>query len=1061
VRVLRARRQTMLCIKEWGEILSRALLATLLGLGITLEIGAKPSSQIYESDWPMLQHDVAHSGYTSDTLVSPDYGGTLNVKWKVGLGERIEIEMQPIVAYGRVYIGVMNGKLHAINEETGDIEWTYQAGGAISHTPAAGEDKVFFGSEDHRVYAIDANTGLEAWIYETGGPILSSPIIHGRTVYIGSFDHYLYAIDTENGQLRWRYDAGNRVWTSPSLDVENSRLYFGSEQPKAHCLNATTGELLWTHDLAGEGMRNTYPTFADDVVIFQTIKPGVSAYEAAEGFPEHIDDATTLEQYAAYYSQYPQRRHLYYLNATTGEDMWDGDGINYVPVVIPYWGMLEPVIDPQGYAWIPINSGGSSRNIDLYKVDLSSGRYIKVAETEEFFERGDETGRFTFANGVYYSSVLSAIAKYNPQSNQEKRIFGPFPGGDSFECLDLDPMPVECPHVDRIAGTTGFGGLHRASALVIANGTGFFTTHGWLYALTPDSVSTTHSVDLGADLTPGAPARQITYNDLVAELNARVDQIISYGHLEPFPYSWDWRSLPPSLWQEGEMVRTLAYAMPYLTKGNQDALKQYLRNEVVHYLLDPDQYEYQLQCQLYGSYDVLDCEFEEYEDQVKSRWYANDENYTAERVYAFYAYAKYTGDWQLIEDNWDFIVSRYDVVVEQFDSDLGHVVTRQWLSGENLDLQTQAASFYAMKEMAARVGDHSLANQAEDYYNQVIQARAYYGSDFISELYDSEALTPITAEEVGDQKIVYPPEGIINRDTDIRQLGWRDSERIELRVSGVSHAGRELAPNIYEAIVEGYDYPVQHLQMYPEIGQALSSDLRESTQKYLDAIAYYNPWWYWGDNGHVLHKGGENLYSKPFMAAALFQAKAYILKEDFHTLKDYLPWPVNRAGFRDIYRLQNLVALLQTKPPSTKSVSSATADHGDVLTYTISVLGTGATVTITDTIPAGTTYVPNSATTQPQLGTLATDSDLIHWNGVLAEHIPFELTFAVTVTVMEPSTIVNTAKVDNGSGPVELSTTTLANGSKTYLPVVCLGATAVLVVGASGLFERQRVLTGG
>jgi uncharacterized repeat protein (TIGR01451 family) len=103
------------------------------------------------------------------------------------------------------------------------------------------------------------------------------------------------------------------------------------------------------------------------------------------------------------------------------------------------------------------------------------------------------------------------------------------------------------------------------------------------------------------------------------------------------------------------------------------------------------------------------------------------------------------------------------------------------------------------------------------------------------------------------------------------------------------------------------------------------------------------------------------------------------LKEDFDTLKDYLPWPVSRAGFRDIYRLQNLVALLQAGSPSTKSVSSFTADHGDVLTYTISLLGTGAIASVTDTIPAGTTYVPNSAHIEPQIGTLTADSNLIHW----------------------------------------------------------------------------------
>ncbi len=1034
----------MLGNRTWLNVLLGALiLVTMPGVGVPREmeiaVKARASLQTSESDWPMLQHDVRHSGYTPVALVSPDYDGTLNIKWKVGLGERIEIEMQPIVAYDRVYIGVMNGKLHAVDEETGEIEWTYQAGGAISHTPAAGEGKVFFGTEDHKIYALSAETGEEVWTYETGGPVLSSPIVHDQTVYIGSFDHHLYALNTETGHVRWHYDAEDRVWTSPSLDSENNRLYFGSEQPKAHCLDATTGQLIWDSNLNGEGMRNTYPTFADNVVIFQTIKPGISAYIAMEDFPDYIDDATTLSQYADYYSQYPERRHLYYLDAATGADMWDGAGTHYVPVVVPYWGMLEPVIDPQGYAWMPINSGGDTRNIDLYKVDLSNGNYTKVAEKEDFFERGDETGHFTFANGIYFSTVLSTISKYDPSSNQRTRIFGPFPFSP-FECVNLDPMPVACAYVDRIAGTTGFGGINRASALVIANRTGFFTTHGWLYAVTPDNITDTKTVDLETDFTAEPPTRGSNYHDLASELNKRVEHIISYGHLEPFPYFWDWSELPPSLWHEGEMVRALAHTMPYLTRANRNKLKQYLRDAVVNQLLDPSQYEYKQQCQLYGSYEVVHRDPGEYENDIKSCWLANNENYIAERVYAIYAYAQYTGDWQLVEDNWDFIVSRYNVVSDLFDSNLGHAVTKQWLSGQNLDLQTQAACLYAMKEMAYHVGDNDIADQAENYYNQVIQTRIYYGNNLIPELYDSGILTPTRPEDIENQKIVYPPDGIINRETDIRQLGWRDSERMELRVSGTSPAMIELTSNISEAIVGNYDYPVQHLQMYPEIGKALSPGLQQATQKYIDAIAFYNPWWYWGDNGHVSHKGGENLYSKPFMAAALFQAKAYILKEDFDTLKNYLPWPVNRAGFRDIYRLQNLVALLQAEgayPEPSKSATPRLADVGQPVSYTVSIVSSGHPLTITDILPRSLSYISTTATVDPNIGQLEADSKSIRWSGTPSTHTQVTLSYIAEVVTTARRAVINTAIIEGlGTTSIPLTTTVVVNNLKLYLPIV-------------------------
>ena len=189
----------MLWNKKWLWIFSRVfILVTLLGVGIPMESRAMPIPQTSESDWPMLQHDVRHSGYTSVAFVPPDYEGTLNVRWKVGLGERVEMEMQPIVAYGRVYVGVMNGKLHAIDEETGEIEWTYQAGGAISHTPAASEGKVFFGTEDHKVYALNAETG-EVVYEERVTPRRGTESVGIVYSSVTAADGKLYAVSQDNG----------------------------------------------------------------------------------------------------------------------------------------------------------------------------------------------------------------------------------------------------------------------------------------------------------------------------------------------------------------------------------------------------------------------------------------------------------------------------------------------------------------------------------------------------------------------------------------------------------------------------------------------------------------------------------------------------------------------------------------------------------------------------------------------------------------------------------------------------------------------------------------------
>ena len=184
---------------------------------------AAPALQAVQAtdDWPTFMHDATRSGATTQTL---NPSGQLYQQWKFSFGERVEVEVQPIVANGRVYVGVMNGKMYCLNATTGAQLWAYQAGGGIPHTAAVADGRLYFGSLDGQVYALDAASGAPLWKYRTGGAVYSAPAVVDGTVYIGSLDGSLYALNAENGNLRWRFDTGGRVATSPA--VANGRVYF-------------------------------------------------------------------------------------------------------------------------------------------------------------------------------------------------------------------------------------------------------------------------------------------------------------------------------------------------------------------------------------------------------------------------------------------------------------------------------------------------------------------------------------------------------------------------------------------------------------------------------------------------------------------------------------------------------------------------------------------------------------------------------------------------------------------------------------------------------------------
>jgi len=123
---------------------------------------------------------------------------------------------------------------------------------------------------------------------------------------------------------------------------------------------------------------------------------------------------------------------------------------------------------------------------------------------------------------------------------------------------------------------------------------------------------------------------------------------------------------------------------------------------------------------------------------------------------------------------------------------------------------------------------------------------------------------------------------------------------------------------------------------------------------------------------------------------------------------------------------------------SEKLVSAARAAVGDVITYTLRVKNTGqslAYAVLTDIIPAGTVYVPDSAWAGN--GTVVYDevSNRIAWNGEVPPRGMSTILFAVTVT--QEGVIHNTATINDGLGILtERSATTKVQPYEVYLPLL-------------------------
>jgi len=107
----------------------------------------------------------------------------------------------PALAYGKIFIGSMDGKFYCFNASNGEKIWEFDANGKIYSSPAIADGIVYFATNvpNGTVYALNAENGSLIWFYSLNPPegayynIMSSPFIYDGRLFIGADDGYLYA----------------------------------------------------------------------------------------------------------------------------------------------------------------------------------------------------------------------------------------------------------------------------------------------------------------------------------------------------------------------------------------------------------------------------------------------------------------------------------------------------------------------------------------------------------------------------------------------------------------------------------------------------------------------------------------------------------------------------------------------------------------------------------------------------------------------------------------------------------------------------------------------------
>lgn len=175
--------------------------------------------------------------------------------WSVDLGDgerRIGARQGPAVADGRVYAAAAEGRVLALDLQTGKRVWEFKAAKdeklRLTGGPGAGNGLVVVGGLDGAVIALDAQDGSERWRAKVRSEIIAAPTVSQGLVLVRSNDGRITAFDVASGEQRWyaeRELPSLTVRGNASLTPAPGLLFAGNDDGTLTALALRDGRLLW------------------------------------------------------------------------------------------------------------------------------------------------------------------------------------------------------------------------------------------------------------------------------------------------------------------------------------------------------------------------------------------------------------------------------------------------------------------------------------------------------------------------------------------------------------------------------------------------------------------------------------------------------------------------------------------------------------------------------------------------------------------------------------------------------------------------------------------------
>jgi outer membrane protein assembly factor BamB len=329
----------------------------------------------------------ACSGTDIDESLLPmelvDFQPSLDVSeiWSVSIGsgaDETSALLRPVLSGDTVYVSDHNGRVTALDVNTGRSQWSINLRTPISGGVGIGDDLVLLAGGEGEIYALEQSDGSMRWQNQITSEILSAPQAAAGVVVVAAQDGRVVGLDSQTGEQIWRADAAKPLLTvrgNASPTIVDTVVLIGHDSGRVGAYRLSDGAALWIARVAvPEGANelqrmvdvDASVVYANGLVYGLSFQGGIMAIDPQTGRGAWFQETSSVNEIGIYggtLAVTDDFGKVTTFSSTTGEVIWESEQLRNRGVTGPVvHDLAVAVADFEGYLHLFRRSTGTMAN---------------------------------------------------------------------------------------------------------------------------------------------------------------------------------------------------------------------------------------------------------------------------------------------------------------------------------------------------------------------------------------------------------------------------------------------------------------------------------------------------------------------------------------------------------------------------------------------------------------------------------------------------------------------------------------------------------------------------